>query len=350
MTGHSDYFCVVDDPVFERHHAAGPHPERPERLVAARSALRTAKLQAKPLTIPARYATNEELARVHWEPYLTQLDQAAGQSGYFDADTYHSTHSVEAAKRAAGGAIEIVDALHDGASFGVGLLRPPGHHARPSGAMGFCLLNNAAVAAAHARAAFDERIAIVDWDVHHGNGTQEIFYDDPNVLYVSLHQYPFYPGTGSADETGVGDGTGFTVNVPLRAGATPPVYLAAFERIVVPVVEQFAPDLLLVSAGFDAHSSDPLASMLLDGETFGAFTTMLASTFAEPARGRVALLLEGGYNLAGLEDSLKSSLEALDRAVRGSALPVVQTGALDRDREDELRGTAESARRFWKLG
>ena len=206
----------------------------------------------------------------------------------------------------------MVDAMIDGQiPKGVALLRPPGHHARPARAMGFCLLNNVAVAAAHGRARGLERIAVVDWDVHHGNGTQEMFWTDPRVLYISTHQYPFYPGTGDAEEVGEGEGRGYTVNVPLVAGSGDAEYARAFERVVLPVVESYAPDLLLVSAGFDASARDPLAQMELSANAFGWMARELARVTAASTKGRMALVLEGGYDLVALEAGLRSAVEGM---------------------------------------
>src|SRR6478735_1985025 len=237
---------LVDDPLFGEHLSPAGHPERPERLHAARAAIARSDFDLRRTDLATRAATDEQLVRVHHETYLEQLGQAAGQVGHFDEDTLYSPQSVDAARAGAGGAIVITDALLDHrADFGLALLRPPGHHARPSGAMGFCLLNNVAVAAAHARARGVERVAIVDFDVHHGNGTQEMFYADPSVLFISLHQSPLYPGSGAVEERGKGDGRGYTVNVPLSPGAGDAVYGAAIERIVAPVLEQYRPSLLL---------------------------------------------------------------------------------------------------------
>jgi acetoin utilization deacetylase AcuC-like enzyme len=177
--------------------------------------------------------------------------------------------------------------------------------------MGFCLINNVAVAAAHALHRGLRRVAIVDWDVHHGNGTQEMFWRDPRVLYVSLHQWPFYPGTGGADEIGEGEGRGFTVNVPFSAGAAQGDYAAAFDRLILPVVDEYQPELVLVSAGYDAHRDDPLASMTLDDQAYGWMTARLRATAERHASGRIALFLEGGYNLSALETSFAASLGAL---------------------------------------
>jgi acetoin utilization deacetylase AcuC-like enzyme len=316
--------AVASDPAFLEHHAGGPgddgngHPERPERLRAAQAALAESPWAASQLLVRPRDATTEELTRVHTPGYVEALHRIAGRHGHLDADTYFSPGSLVAALRAAGGALSMVDALVDGAApFGLALVRPPGHHARPGAAMGFCLLNNVAVAAAHARSRGAARVAIVDWDVHHGNGTQEMFYEDPSVLYVSLHQFPFYPGTGSAEESGGGEGTGTTVNVPLSAGADGAVYQAAFDRIVCPALAEFDPDLVLISAGFDAHERDPLASMRLTSATYGALTRSLMRTLPRGAAGRLALVLEGGYDLEGLRGSLLATLEALHDASPG---------------------------------
>src|SRR5260221_7289904 len=276
---------VVDDPSFDLHRSRGYHPERPERLVAAWAAVARAGVQILP--IPARRATREQLERVHQPGYLDELSGLDGEAGQLDADTYLSPGSVAASERAAGGAVALVDALLGGKlAKGVALLRPPGHHARPDQAMGFCLLNNVAVAAAHALASGVRRVAIVDWDVHHGNGTQEMFFGDPRVLYVSLHQWPFYPGTGSAEEIGEGDGRGFTVNVPLSSGARAGDYAAAFERVISPVLDAYAPELVLVSAGFDAHKSDPLAGMQLDAPACGFMNRSLRRLADQSAVGK----------------------------------------------------------------
>ncbi len=302
--------AVVDDPSFDEHRPPFEHPERPERLMAARRAVDQVAGSATLLGIPARLASDDELARIHTPAYIEALGQLAGKSGFVDEDTYVAPASVAAARRAAGGAVELVDALLDEkATRGVALLRPPGHHARPGGAMGFCLLNNVAVAAAHARARGAARVLIVDFDVHHGNGTQEVFYAEPSIAFVSIHQAPFYPGTGDVNEVGTGDGRGLSVNVPLSAGADDAVYQAAFSRIVAPVASEFAPSLVLLSAGFDAHERDPLAEMRL---TDAAYAEMLRALGAAlPARTPIAMLLEGGYDLAALEASLAAALRAM---------------------------------------
>jgi acetoin utilization deacetylase AcuC-like enzyme len=307
---------LVDDPAFDTHalaaHAgsAGYHPERPERLVAARGGAAKAGVHWR--SVPVREATDDELGRGHAPRYLEELERLRGQSGFLDADTYYAPRSVEAARRAAGGLVAMVDGmLGTDVKKGIALIRPPGHHARPGAAMGFCLLNSIAVAAAHARARGVSRVLVVDWDVHHGNGTQEMFWRRPDVLYMSTHQFPFYPGTGAVDEAGEGEGRGFTVNVPLAAGGGDAVYRSAFERVLLPVAEEYAPELVLISAGFDASIRDPLANMRLAADAFGWMAESLAIVADKSAKGRVAMVLEGGYDLVALEACLTRAIEGL---------------------------------------
>ena len=306
---------LVDDPLFDDHRSRGYHPERPERLEAARKAIAQATAHGVATRrLEPRDATDDEIARAHTPAHVEHLRRLAGHWAAVDADTFVSPSSIAAARRAAGGAIALVEALLDpGASSrkGVALLRPPGHHATPDAAMGFCLVNNAAVAAHAALAAGLERVAIVDWDVHHGNGTQDIFWTDPRVLYVSLHQFPLYPGTGCAEEIGADEGRGFTVNVPLSASAADAVYDAAMRDVVAPVLERFAPELVLVSAGYDAHERDPLASMNLSDAGFASMASAVAKIADQTAKGRMALILEGGYDLGAIERSLAASIEAM---------------------------------------
>jgi acetoin utilization deacetylase AcuC-like enzyme len=306
---------VADDRLFDEHRPRGYHPERPERLGAARRALFRAETAGIPARrIEARDATLEELYEAHDRGYVDTLAALSGREARIDADTYVSARSVEAARRAAGAAATLVESLVDGdggTTLGVALLRPPGHHATREVGMGFCLFNNAAVAAYAALRKGLSRVAIVDWDVHHGNGTQDIFWDDGRVLYLSLHQFPFYPGTGAAEEVGESDGKGATVNIPLSAGAGDAVYSAAFKEIVEPVLADHAPELVIVSAGFDAHERDPLAAMRVTAHGYATMARSVARAAAASAGGRVAVLLEGGYDLGALEDSLFETLSAL---------------------------------------
>lgn len=301
--------------------------------------------------LEARDATLDELLTVHDPAYVAALYDATTIRAVVDPDTYVVPQSIDAARRAAGGALAVVDALlgpDAEATVGAALLRPPGHHATRSRGMGFCLLNNVALAARHAvtRGGLS-RVAVIDWDVHHGNGTQDIFWSDPSVLYVSIHQQPLFPGTGADDELGAGEGYGHTVNVPLSAGATDATYAAAFDRVVLPVLEAYAPELVLVSAGFDAHERDPLGSMLVTDGGFGRMAAALASVADRHAGGRLALVLEGGYDLAALESSLTAALRGAleptspgDETMARNELPSAEHAA-------ELARASRAASRVW---
>jgi len=264
--------------------------------------------------IAPRLAEEAEIERVHDRMHVRAIAASEGRAcTRYDPDTAASARSFEAAKLAAGASIDLADAILDGAvNNGFAALRPPGHHAERDRPMGFCLFNNVAIAARHLCVERGlERVLVLDWDVHHGNGTQHTFYGDPSVMYVSLHQYPFYPGTGSADEIGAGDGVGFTVNVPMPAGCGDATYRAAFRDLILPIARSFDPQFVLVSAGFDAHRDDPLASMALSAEAFGDMTDALVALADECCDGRIMCLLEGGYSLEALRDSVKLVLEHL---------------------------------------
>ena len=311
---------LLDEPHFDAHRSLGHHPERPERLVAARAAAsRTGFAWSRVVpTVP----TFDVLERTHSEEHVARLEAWRGRQGHLDADTFVAPGSVAAAHLAAGGCIAMVDALFEGPEdFGLALVRPPGHHATRSKAMGFCLLNNAAIAANRARERGAGRVAIVDWDVHHGNGTQEIFWDDPSVLYLSLHQAPLFPGTGRVDEVGGPHAEGTTVNVPLEAGSDDGVYRLAFERLVLPVLEAFAPEFLIVSAGFDASYRDPLAQMAVTPDGFGWLARALDGIHTNAGSCATMYVLEGGYDLVGLEDSLLASLHGARGAEFAAAAP-----------------------------
>jgi acetoin utilization deacetylase AcuC-like enzyme len=299
--------AIVDDARFDAHEDhSGHHPECPERLSAARSGLYSTLAQDQRSSVPARAASSSELSRVHLADYVKSLDsRLARGAGNLDPDTYFGPGTREAAWNAAGGAIDLTRRLVGGeVRRGVALLRPPGHHAVPASSMGFCLLNNVALAASEALATGFTKVAIVDWDVHHGNGTQDIFYEDPRVLFVSLHQFPFYPGTGAPREVGRGAGLGFTANLALPSGSDDAVYGAAFREVVLPLLRAYAPEMLLVSAGFDAHARDPLASMQLSTACYGAMTSALLEVADSLGHGRIAFFLEGGYDLQALEASM----------------------------------------------
>jgi acetoin utilization deacetylase AcuC-like enzyme len=289
------------------------HPERPERAEVMQQVVAAWRTRGGAVLEPSP-ASEAQLARVHDPEYISLLRETAGRAVALDPDTFTSPDSYEVALLAAGAACDAVDAVMDGGrgTRACAVVRPPGHHAERGRAMGFCLFNNIAVAAAHARARGVARVAIVDYDVHHGNGTQWSFYADPSVLFISSHQFPYYPGTGAANETGTAAGEGFTVNLPLDAGATDADYELAYDRLALPVLRQFAPELVLISAGFDAHHRDPLAGMRLTTAQFGRLTARIAGVADETCGGRLVALTEGGYDLQALSESLDIALRVLD--------------------------------------
>jgi acetoin utilization deacetylase AcuC-like enzyme len=299
---------LVTDERFHAHRAPREHPERPERLVAIEKALAAAGLTERCIPVAARPATRAELELAHAPAYLDALERtvAHGGSGWLDPDTYYSPGTWTAALCAAGASIDLAlqvvgGELDNGAAF----VRPPGHHATRDRAMGFCLLNNVAVAAAKLRT-LGKRVAIFDWDVHHGNGTEAIFDEEPDVLYCSTHEWPQYPGTGLADWVGTGRGAGATVNVPLPRGTRPDAYLAAYRARIRPAIADFAPDVILVSAGFDAHLADPLGGLKLDDDTYETLTRDMLALCP-----RTAVILEGGYDLDAIASSSVRVLQTL---------------------------------------
>ena len=323
------------------------HPESPERLRAIDRRLASFALRDRLVELPARDARFEELARVHAPEYIRSIERTRERPfTVLDPDTGATSESYGAALRAAGGVLAAVDAVLDGRLQGAfALVRPPGHHAEKDRAMGFCLFNNIAVAAACASSSRGlERVLIVDWDVHHGNGTMHAFYDRPEVLYFSIHQYPHYPGTGSAGEIGVGPGAGYTVNVPLPGGQGDSEYLAVFHQVLLPVAVEFSPQLILVSAGFDAHRDDPLADMQLSTEGFAGLTAVLLSLAGRCCPGRVVFALEGGYHLQALGEGVLCVLSAL-LAEQPSAPP---PGAADAATARVIAEVLDALRPHWR--
>jgi len=338
---------LISSERFAEHQTPPGHPERPERA-GVMNAVASRYRAAGGEVVAPREATHEQLARVHDAPYLQRLSETAGQAIALDPDTYTSPESHEIALLAAGAAVDAVERVMGMTHTPVlAMVRPPGHHAERARAMGFCLFNNVAVAAAHARTLGAGRVAIVDFDVHHGNGTQHTFERDPSILYISTHQYPYYPGTGAVDEVGIGDGAGFTVNVPLESGSVDSDYRIAFDEIILSVLRQFHPDLLLVSAGFDAHERDPLATMRLTSEAFGAMTMGLRRVAEDVCRGRMALVTEGGYDLQALAASLDQTVKALGAPLAEPVWPA-STVASTRGRTSVDR-VKQAIAPFWKV-
>ena len=302
---------IVSSPRFVDHVTPAGHPERPERAQALEALAASFKEQGGEVVEP-RSATDEDLLRVHTQEHIDAIVATRGKATMIDEDTFTSPDSDDIARLAAGAVLTGIDRALDGpkGSRSLVLVRPPGHHAEADRAMGFCLYSNVAVGAAYARSRGCARVAIVDYDVHHGNGTQWIFYEDPTVLFVSSHQYPFYPGTGAASEKGRGAGHGFTLNIPLDAGAKDDEIERKYAAQVIPAVRNFKPDLLLISAGFDAHELDPLGQLRMTTEGFGRLTKTLIDLANEVCEGRAVLVTEGGYDLKALSDSLKAVIAA----------------------------------------
>jgi len=318
---------LFTSPRFADHLTPPGHPERIERSEVMQAIASEFRRGGGDVREP-RAVSREELARVHHADYVGLIAETAGRATALDADTFTSPDSYEVACLAAGAAVSAVEFVLQppgllretpatGMRRALAMVRPPGHHAEADRAMGFCFFNNVAVAAAHARALGLARVAIVDYDVHHGNGTQWSFYTDPSVLFISSHQFPYYPGTGAVTEIGNGGGTGFTVNLPLTAGATDADYELVYSRVAIPVLRQFKPELILISAGYDAYMDDPLGGMRLSSACFGRLTSMVVTAADEVCDGRVVAVTEGGYNLQGLAEGLRETIASLDESSGG---------------------------------
>jgi len=318
-------------------HDTGSHPETAERLVYTVKKLEEAGITERMTKILPVKASKEQIMCVHTEGYIEEVEAICkGGGGMLDPDTPLCLDTYEIALLSAGGVIKAVDEVMDNSNnlkqiFA--LIRPPGHHANRNRGMGFCIFNNIAIAAEHLKGKYGvKRILIVDWDVHHGNGTQEVFFEDPSVLYFSTHQYPHYPGTGWIDEVGKGEGEGFTVNIPLPAATDEAGYLYALNNILVPIAMDFSPEFVLVSAGFDAHIADHLAAMKVISSGFGLFTDVIKEIAKKNSKGRIVMALEGGYDLEAIAESALSVFNSL-LAIRSRP----QKSALNKDERVKIR-------------
>ena len=308
--------AIIHHPVFHEHDTGPAHPESPSRYSVVMKALRDdAQLWPTLLEVEARKAPKGDVQACHTPQLYKQIERVVSNgTGYLDADTVVSMRSFDAALRGTGAACEAIDLIMQGKATNAFVpVRPPGHHATAERATGFCLFNNVAVAARYAQNHYPEieRVAILDWDVHHGNGTQGIFYDDPSVFFFSTHQYPWYPGTGSRGETGIARGAGYTLNLPLRAGTAALEQKRMFETGLDDIRSKFKPDLIIISAGFDSHKGDPLGQLLLEDEDFVSFTKAVKQWAADACQGRIVSCLEGGYNLQTLGETVRRHVEEL---------------------------------------
>jgi len=305
---------IIQDDLFLQHDTGTFHPERKERLVSIKEGLRAYPHKGKLLQLKPRSASESELQLIHPSSYIRNIQATAGKTfTQLDPDTLASAMSYEVARNAVGGLLVLIDAVFAGEiGNGFAFVRPPGHHAEPDRPMGFCLFSNAAIGAAYALQKYKlSKVLVVDFDVHHGNGTQKAFYQRSDVLYLSTHQFPLYPGTGDFPEIGSGAGAGFTVNFPLPARTGDVTYNLIFEKVVVPIATSYRPDFVLVSAGYDAHIDDPLAGMEVTPNGFGGISQTLVTLAENLCGGKVVFLLEGGYHLKGLQESVLKSLDVL---------------------------------------
>lgn len=306
---------LAADPALKRHDLGPSHPEQPARITALLDRLESTNLLAQLHRLPGRSAADDELALAHTRPYIELVEREVAQhrTQLSTGDTDICEHSAAVARRAVGSILQAVDALFAGeVTNAFCIVRPPGHHATADRGMGFCLFNNVAVAARYAQRRFNaQRVLIADWDVHHGNGTQDIFYRDGSVLFFSTHQFPWYPGTGSASEQGEGPGAGKTFNCPLSAGSGRDEIVGAFETILLPAAEAFEPDLILLSAGFDSRMGDPLGQFRLTDQDFADLTSLMTGLARRYCANKLISVLEGGYYLEGLALAAEAHIRAL---------------------------------------
>ncbi len=353
---------IVTDPLFIKHNPGSFHPEKPERLKAIYSMLDETGLRDKLQTVEPRPASEEEITWVHRREYYQKIAETDGENVALDMDTHTSPDSFRAALAAAGGLLELTREVAEGKlDNGFALVRPPGHHAEYSSARGFCLFNNVAIAAEYALHRLGcSKVAVVDWDLHHGNGTQHSFEDRSDVLYISTHQYPFYPGTGGLRETGKDDGEGYTVNVPLSSGMGDLEYRAIFREVILPILRQYAPELILVSAGFDTLATDPLGGMKMSTEGHAVLTSMLMGDAGEidaaGAAGPV-ITLEGGYDVHAQAEAVKNCLRCMlgerepgEAAGHEGSGEAAQGGRVSEEAADIITSVHEVFGHYWDFG
>ncbi len=346
--------AVFYDPIYLEHDTGYGHPERPERLQTTMQMLEGVGLAEKVRILSPRDASVEEIGLVHPKSHIEKVKRVAESGGgWLDPDTHVGARSYDAALKSAGALVEGLERIFSGdIDNAFCLVRPPGHHATAERGMGFCLFNNNAIAARFAIREFGiSRVFILDWDAHHGNGLQDIFYDDDKVLYISLHQYPHYPGTGSTGELGIGAGEGYTVNFPLPARSGEEVYLAAFDQVILPIARAYQPELVLISAGYDGHFSDVLCSMLLRGNSYAEMAIRLKDLAETSCGGKMMAALEGGYNLVGIAISITDTIAVM----AGEDIRVEEDIDSDTIHPSSRRGmeTVESTREalseYWSL-
>ncbi|OHE18572.1 MAG: hypothetical protein A2X96_00110 [Syntrophobacterales bacterium GWC2_56_13] len=343
---------IVKDMRYLRHGPEFAHPESPQRLISIYEMLDNPDMSWKFAWIDARYATREDLERVHRPSYLDTIAATAGKTVMLDPDTVATAETYDVARLAAGGVMNAIDSVASGETDNAfALVRPPGHHAQAAVAAGFCIFNNIAIGARHALARHGmKRILIVDWDLHHGNGTQEIFFEDRQVLYFSTHQSPAYPGTGGLTEMGKGEGIGYTLNVPLSPGADDAFYVRVFRDILSPIVLAFKPEIILVSAGFDPYVGDPLGAMEVTPEGFACMTRILLDLADECCGGQMVLVLEGGYQIQGLTKSVRAVLLELLGETRVTEETLLRIAARPDEKADRQIGRVrEQFEPYWPV-